>query len=355
MNKIQIAGFTALTLLGSLSSIQAAEATTDPVGYMSTPCPLGSDTLVTVPFAGELAYPGAVLGTPIQIDETLTIDVSGTPFIADEYNTLYMLRVTSGASEGDVFQITGTTASSIDIDLNGATPTIVDTTTFRIVKFWTLSTLVPPATQTTVDPAASAFATLNHTLILLPSSGNGINLSSGSSHYILSGQWNIVGGGDSSDTLLWPGSHFTIRHNAGVTVPTIYTPAGTVDTGKIIIPLNSLQASDQDNYVSIPRPIDITIADLGLTTTGTPAVFEPKNGAFDSTFDQIIVFDNTDENQNKSASATYFYNNDSSQWEKFGSSADAGTDIIPAASGIIIRKTASTVDQTVLWTNTPTY
>ena len=118
---------------------------------------------------------------------------------------------------------------------------------------------------------------------------------------------------------------------------TTLTALGSVLTKNTTIPLFTRVGAttvQQDNFVSVIRPIDVKLNDLGLITSGA---FLSSPSAVNR-IDQLFVFDNTVAATNKSPSATYFYFNGA--WRKFGQplTTDFGNDTIATGSGFVIRK-----------------
>ncbi|GAA5494534.1 hypothetical protein Rhal01_00696 [Rubritalea halochordaticola] len=345
-----------------LTFMAHGQATTAAVGYNTVTCPVNSDTIVSVPFLNtsdsiSTTVSGAPSGTTYT---TFTLaNVSG--LTTDQYADMYYVRFTSGQLEGEIFQITGNSATTVTIDTldgSGATTTkIEDGNKFTIYKFWTLDTLFPPSTQNTIIPAPSSLLALSQTKLMLPPvNADGVNNPPSRTFYILSGQWREFGSPDNAgDTLLWPDTYFVIRHSSNAPEATTYRPSGQVDSTNFVIPLRSRAGGSQDNYVAIPRPIAVKVKDLGLTTSGDNKSFEARDSTFDTKYDRILVFDNNAALINKAASATYFYDATDSRWEKFGIDADAGDDLIQPSAGLIIRKASTTTDETVFWKNNPTY
>ncbi|MGZ4963085.1 MAG: TIGR02597 family protein, partial [Limisphaerales bacterium] len=69
--------------------------------------------------------------------------------------------------------------------------------------------------------------------------------------------------------------------------------------------------------------------------------------------DELLTFDNTVANRNKSASAVYYYW--SGAWRQVGAGANnvGSNAVLGAGTGVIIRK--ATNSSTVVWTNAPNY
>ncbi|SHK07237.1 TIGR02597 family protein [Rubritalea squalenifaciens DSM 18772] len=349
-----------------LTFMAHGQATTAAVGYNTVTCLPNSDTIVSVPFLNTTdSISTTVSGSPSGSGSSATFTMANVSGLTtDQYSNLYYVRFTSGQLEGEIYQITGNTATTVTIDTldaSGATRTMIeDGNKFTIYKFWTLGTLFPPSTQATLVPAPSVFAGTANSSIQLPDfDAIGTNKNPKRKFYIFNDQWNEVGkSGSANDTILWPDRHFIIRHTAGVTNPTTYRPTGTVMFGDSVIPLSVNDTSSQDNFVAIPRPIDVKIKDLGFITSGAEKNFEPRDSGFDGIFDQIFVFDNSDPNtQNRNPESRYYFDGPTQTWKKFvssGDSGDVGDEVISPSQGIVIRKAKGT-NGVVFWTNPSTY
>jgi uncharacterized protein (TIGR02597 family) len=147
--------------------------------------------------------------------------------------------------------------------------------------------------------------------------------------------------------------------NSAPTLP-LY-PAGAVLTKKFAVPLVAPSGGSpgQDKAVCMVRPVDVTLANTGLS---------PSDGSFVATTDtndykdSLLVYDNTQGALNKTPSAIYFYSNNVNStsgnvgWRLVGDNTTPhDNDLITAGNGFIVRKAASGGGQTVVWTNAPTY
>jgi len=158
-----------------------------------------------------------------------------------------------------------------------------------------------------------------------------------------------------NDTPVLPDSYIIVRNPSTSADGLRLTVAGSVSLEPISIPLDSALTVN-DNYVSISRPLDITLNNLGLVVTGnlSASAFTPSVGTSGSSRrDQLMVFNNSSTGFNKSASATYYYlsTNSTSGWRATSdSTTDAGNTVLPAGSAILIRKYQGSAS-TKFWTN----
>lgn len=157
--------------------------------------------------------------------------------------------------------------------------------------------------------------------------------------FFYNGAWRQIGRPvteNHNDDLLVPNSCFVIRNPASVASATTLPLTGNLQTGIQLVPLTA-QSDSWQGLVSVSRPTDVKLNDLGLIASGA---FVPSASA-SQLKDQLLVFDNTQTGLNKSASAAYFQYNGA--WRKVGQpvTSDFGSDVIPSGSGVLIRKSPS--------------
>ena len=340
----------------SFAEFAAAQATvaTDPVGFASVQCLANSDTFVSVPFSRPPEFVGSA-----QAVSGNTFTVSGSPWTANQFvyaagsqPKTYFLLIGSGAKEGSYYTITSNGANTVTVDLEGEDISAVQAgAQILVVPYATLASVFPPSdANVSFSPSPNQFN--RQTQILIPNyNGTGINLSTSATYYFLNGAWRKFGSATSenfNDQPFLNNGYFIVRNAA---TATSLSNAGSVLMEKTTVPLVTRTNTQQDNFVSVIRPIDVKLNDLGLISSGA---FAASPSSFNRV-DQLFVFDNSAVGINKSASATYYYFNNA--WRKFGQSPaiDAGTDVIPASSGFMIRKGATASGATVYWQNSPTY
>jgi uncharacterized protein (TIGR02597 family) len=168
-------------------------------------------------------------------------------------------------------------------------------------------------------------------------------------YYYNSGVWKLVGQGniDHGYDTIEQNLCFIVRQNVGTT--TTATFIGSVLTAKLAIPLTTSTTASVDNYVGLSRPALVSLADSQLFSSGAFAA-SPLPG---SHTDELLTFDNSVAQRNKSASAVYYFWNNA--WRRVGAgSADVGsTPIFVPGTGVIIRKATNAVAP--VWINSPNY
>lgn len=337
------------------ASAFAQSVTTDPVGFTTTTCLANSDTYVGVPFTRPPDFVGAIQGVSGN-----TITVSGNPWTANQFvggaqPKFFVLigpHSSTNPKEGNNYSITGNGTNTLTLDLEGESIAAVQPQTqILVIAYPTLISVFPAAdANVSFVPSASAFN--RQTEILVPNyGGTGVNLSSAATYFFFNGAWRKFGQPNTTsfnDDPFVNSGYFVVRNKG---TQSKLTTLGSVLTKKATVPLLTRQAGSQDNFVSLIRPVDVKLNDLGLITSGA---FTTSPSQFNRV-DELFVFNNAAAQVNKSASATYYYRNNA--WRKFGADANAdfGNDTIPTGAGFIIRKGATVDGATKFWQNSPTY
>lgn len=351
--------FCLAALLAGLSSLSAQSVVTDPVGFTSTACAANSDTFLSTSFTRPPEFTGAVQSVSGNV-----ITVSGSPgWTANQFvhvagtqpKTYFVLigpHASTNPNEGRIYTISANGTNALTVNLNGdSIGSVQASTQILVVPYFTLGTLFPVGdANVSFIPSPSVFNL--QTQILIPDySGTGINRSAPTSYYFLTGAWRKFGNDpaeDHSDDVLLPSAYFILRNpSTGTTL----TSLGSVLVKKQTNSIATLTSGQQDNFVAITRPINVSLDNLGLISSGA---FASSSSVF-NLIDQLFVFNNSAAGINKSASATYYYMN--GHWRKFGQdpAVDFGADIIAAGTGFVIRKGATVDGATQFWVNAPTY
>ncbi len=351
--------FTALAVLAASGISRAETALSNPSGYTTIVCPANSDTVVGLPLRTSADFAAALSSVPAVSGGNATLTVGDG--LSGSFGNTHYVKFSSGSEVGNFFPVVSNNSTSLTVSLNGGAITATQGDRFEVIKFWTLGELFNP-TEATTDPVTTPNAVVastnvlgsgRRTEILLPDQvSRGINLAPSSIFFIQGGAWRKVGvSGDFSATQLWPDAYFVIRHTAAVTQGTKYIATGQVEMSSILVPLTTRTNGKQDNFVGIPRPVDVKLDDLGLK--GSPAFTSSTNVLGSGRRDELLLFDNTTVGKNKAAATIYFVID--SQWRKVGSADNAGQDVVPAGTGFIIRKHPRTNGDTVFWRNTAPY
>jgi uncharacterized protein (TIGR02597 family) len=342
----------ALTSL-ALSGVNAqTTATTDPVGFMTLDLPVGSDTVVAAPLTKAPAFQGAVSSRA-----GFTLTISGAT-LGDLTSLPHYVQANAGNQAGIIFDVASNTSSTITLVDNGITPSGLDAgAQFKVVPYWTLGQLFPATDQgVSFTPSATTTGPARRTQILVPNvTGTGINRAASATYYFVTNSyWRSTTGGTNNfnNIPLLPDSYFIVRNTTNSASGLKLTVAGNVNTTAMTVQLDSVGSTQNDNYVSLGRPVDITLNNLGLITSGA---FQPSASATGpARRDQLLVFNNASIGFNKAASATYYYltNSTTQGWRSTTTGTnDAGNTVIPAAVGYVIRKATNNGTGSTFWTN----
>ena len=352
----------------SASSAQAATASSGALGYTTVTCLWESDTLCSA--AGVTEKPDFV-GKLNGVPSGSTIQVSGSPAWADDqFNDTHYVRFVTGVKGGRYYPVTDTlNGNELVLDLGGDSLSgVVATDSVKLVKFWTLGTLFPLATQDTIIESANNLGFNRNTEILFPDlTTEGVDLSASSKYFLVTGVgWrdaDMLAGAD--DVIVLPDMYFIVRHRAapvgtpGGVLGTTFVPMGTVEEGATTIPLSTLDANggggSQDNAVAISRPVAVALKDSDLISSG--AFLGSLNNFGFNRRDELLVFDldvdtidPEDSGVDRSSVAKYFYNTTAGTWIDADTLANANdTKVFQPGSGVLIRKYEVSGGVTSFW------
>jgi hypothetical protein len=213
-----------------------------------------------------------------------------------------------------------------------------------VVPNWTLNTVFPASDQNiSFTPTLSTAA--YKTQVRVPdTSASGVNVPS-ATYYFSDNAWRLVGDekSDRGDDPLLPDSYFVVRNlNGAPTLPLV--SKGSVLLNKLAVPLMTGTNSQQDNPVSLLRPVDVALNATGLNRA---------DGSFGAN-DQLLLFNNSEPGYDK-APAIYYVDGvvQAGPWRRLNDAtvSDRGGDIIPAGAGFIVRKAPTADGRTAFWTN----
>lgn len=283
------------------------------------------------------------------------ISLKGSPgFSANELTTHphWLFSRSATGPEGRHFRIVGHGADTVDVsaaaaDLNGMTTD----GEISVIPAWTLNSLLPAATQTTLHPSTGPLASERGSeLLFFDNTTVGTTLAPTRRFYVTASGWFEAGTfAAAGSTVINPGQAFLIRHPAGVDATT-FVPNQQVYGAKVTLSVPVADLEARDTMLALPRPVSLTLAQLDFA----PADFvESASNAPVDRKDQLLVFDNSQAQRNKLPSATYYRN--AGQWLRDGNNAVSDTVVIEPSAGLLIRKAAGGADSVVLWKNAPTY
>ncbi|MFH1500274.1 MAG: TIGR02597 family protein [Verrucomicrobiota bacterium] len=342
----------AALLTVALTPLSAQSVTTTPVGAVSMEALANSDTLLTTTLVRPSVYQGTVTNI-----EGNNLTLSGFSFadgdlqyqVGVQSNTYY-LHVISGEKAGHYSTVIANNGSAVTLEFeDDIISGLAQGDSVVIRPYWTLGTLFPA-----VDAGKSFIASTNNfgagrrTEILFPNVvGAGINKSTSVIYYFNS-YWRMAGNvaPNRDDVIVPPDTYFTIRNNNG-SDSTDLTTVGEVDAHPFVVSIAKYASSQTDNPVSMIRPVEMKLGELGLDD-----VFVPSTNNFSSgRGDELLVYDSSTAVKNRSATSIYFFNG---FWRRAGNvGVNQNETLIPAGAALVIRKQKATVNDVEDWVIPP--
>jgi len=339
-------------------NLRAAEVFSPVFGFLKFDCPANSDTVVSAPFHRAPRWAGRAAGSPTdQGGGTARLSLKDSPsFTAGELTStphfLYC-RDTSGAHQGRHFRIVTHGASTIDVTASLAELGSLTTDGLvSVIPAWTLETLFPPGTQTTLHASTGPLATDRVSeLLFFDTTTAGTSLAPSRRFYVTATGWFEAGTFVSAgNTVIEPGQAFLIRHPAGVAM-TSFVPNQQVYGGLVTTAVRVSTEMARDTMVALPRPVAMTLDQLDF---GPGQFVESNSTAPADRKDQLLVFDNAEALRNKQPDATFFRSG--GQWVRDAVGFPPGGQVtIEPSAGLLLRKASGANNTPVLWVNSPTY
>ena len=330
--------------------LYSASRASDVGGFLTIDLLGNSDSYISHAFvrpAAAVTLVGSITANAITASDAPGWTPNQFVYTSGSQSNTYYIRFTSGAAEGRIYPITANSANTITLNIGtGTLAAAQQGDAFSIEPYWTLGTAFPNGSGIFTSPTPGN----RFTEILLPPTNSGVNLSASAICYFNAGICKEVGLGSASenDLVLPLNSQFIVRHNVATNSTMICT--GVVAASKLVVPLQAGAITAQDNYVSLVRPLPITLNNSGLISSGAFSA-SPLPG---NRTDELLYFDNDMPARNKSATAVYYYWNNA--WRQVGvGTTDVGsTSVFGAGSSAIIRKATNNVSS-VSWTNVPNW
>jgi uncharacterized protein (TIGR02597 family) len=340
----------AIIVVARASAVAQSTVTTDPVGFTATSCLANSDTYVGVPFTRPPEFIGTVQSVSGNV---LTINgISGWSnnqfaYAASSQSKHYYLLIGSGGAtntkEGHIFPVAANGSNTLTVDTTAENLTgVTANTQIVLIPYWTPATVFP-ASDAGVSFTPTSSPPTYQTLLRIPNySAPGINQPYAAEYYFNNGSWQRVSpAGVGDDDPLLPDSYFVVRNvNGAPTLP--LTTLGSIMMKKVSVPLLTASNQQQDNPVTMIRPVDTTLDSNGLAPIDTSFL----QG------DQLLLFDNTQQQIGKQPSKTYTFDDG---WRLVGDTADHSKDIVPAGSAMLVRKASTRSGQAIYWSNSAPY
>ena len=344
----------AVACIGGPSLLAQTTVTTDPVGLTSTSCLGNSDTYLGIPFTRPPEFTGTV-----QSANANTLTINGAPgwannqfvYAAGTQSKHYYVLIGNGGAtnpkEGHNYAVmsNGSSTLTVDTSLDNLIG-VVANTRVTLIPYWTPATIFPSGDAGVSFTATTSPPTYKTELLIPNTSSAGINLSPAATYFFINNGpnvgWRLEGDNstDHGDDPLLPDSYFIVRNSNGA--PTLpLTAAGSILMSKLAVPILASASQQQDNPVTMIRPVDTTLGSNGLAPVDTSFL----QG------DQLLLFDNTEQRIGKQPSKIYTFNDG---WRLSSDNLDHSKDIVPAGSAMLVRRAAKS-GATIYWVNTPTY
>jgi uncharacterized protein (TIGR02597 family) len=331
--------------------ISAQTIATEAVGFTTNTVLGNSDTHISPPFVRPPKFVGG-----IQSVSGNTITVSGSPFTPSEFvyngssqrNHYYALigpGPSANPKEGHTYPIVANSANTLTVQLSQddlvGIPANAQVT---VIPNWSLATVFPPSDQNVSFTPTTSVPTYKTQILVPDTTAAGTNLPN-SAYYFSNNAWRLVGdeNTDRGDDPLLPDSYFIVRNlNGAPTLPLV--TLGTVLTQKVTVPLMTSTSSQQDNPVSLLRPLDVSLNATGLNRT---------DGSFTPN-DRLLLFNNAVAGYDKQP-AVYYVDasapNGPWRLQNDGTFSDRGGDLIPSGTGFVVRKAPTQNGLPAFWTN----
>lgn len=322
--------FPLLAVLASACALPASAAVSDIVGYVSNLAKSGSDTTIS-PVLQQTAI---TRGEILEIPATNQLKIKNASWTVDEFGIrINYVKINSGDREGVWATITGNTTDTLTVEFvvqdfgDTVGDRVVIGDTIEIIPFWTLGTFI--STSNLPDGSKALF---------FSTSEPGSNQSATSIFTYYEGFGWYKGSNNVDGTRIFPDESFLLRLPVGANDFEM-TQTGNVSNSKFRAVLDNVKASDQDIRFTTGTPVPVALGDfmnLGAAADG----------------DKVLIFDNAEVSQNKSAISILTYYNGFG-WYKGSTDANA-TELNPG-QGFVYRKAAANANEPIVIEYKPTY
>lgn len=331
-----LAGLLAIALLGTAGSVKADEVYSQIVGAIAIDVPAESDLVLSFPFKRSASFRGSVASSDPSV---LTLD--NASFTANEFSSGFYVFIEEDSANSDNkigrrYNVTANTDTTVTVDAGGDDLSSLVDAVISVREHWTLSSAFPSGFGFVQETQPGL---RNIELIVPDAASVGGGLAVSKLYYFYDGAWRELSqpmGDSADDAVLAPGASFVVRNNSEEEVRSYFF--GEVVDAPLAIPVVSNVSEEVDNFVSLERPLAITLDELiGDSGLGIEDVL--------GTGDQLLVY-GMGTGQNKVPTA---YEYVGGQWQVVGDTADAGSIEIQAEQGIAIKRAAGNGSGT--WVN----
>lgn len=308
-----------------------------PVGGQRKSAAANTDTLVSPTFVRPAIWRGTTAsasGSTIVLSDAPAWE--GGSFSA--FGKPTYVRFTSGPLKGHYFTVTACSGSTLTVDSAGFNLSqAANGDGAEVAPYWTLITLFPASAAGTSFIASPNAISRQTELLFFDATQTGINRAASSIYYFSNGAWRKTGAAvvtSFNDTVIYPDTYFLMRNKAGATT---ITHVGRVQDGALGTVIVAASSTENDNFLALSFPADVTLDQSGLANgafTATTTPFQRK--------DTLLWFNPENTGINNAASAVYYYYNGA--WRKVGSpiTTDFGSTVkLNAGSGFIVRKASA--------------
>ena len=278
----------AASLAASASFAQDNAVTSDVVGYLSTTCLGGSDTIVSLPLHKTSVATTTVTSVN---SESSQITVALSTMTADQYKDSHYIRFGEGAGlEGAKFTVSANTSDTLTLDpvsgYNLSSVAVDDV--LELIPHITLSELF--ASVDSIPDQTEVFYFNNAV--------SGINKSTSGGYIYDAGDWYDASTYDAAaNAVIYPDDTYIVRVQGNSANDFKLTLPGSVPDVGHSFAITTPSAGPSDNLVSPQIPAATEIATLFPNATQN---------------DEILIFDNSVRAINKSSSGGYIY--DAGAW-----------------------------------------
>lgn len=324
-------------------SVHAETIALDPAGFSVITCRGGSDTHLTVPFRRSVEFQGEIASNLRQHNNGwISFRVAGTPAFANNEFTAkphYVLFVGDSETSGRHFNIATLNSHSLFIEPDSAELSDFSVgDKFQVIAHWTLRTLFPQGNEAIHLSSGDLVHERGTEILFFDQVSAGTDLAPTRVFFETSVNWKEVtpNFSNANNVVIPPGQSFVIRHPQG-SQDTRLAAAPWVETNEKSYALRSNADRSTDNHLGSIRPYALKLSELGLEPS---AFVESASTSAQNRKDELLVFDSSNVERNRSPSAIYFRVN--GQWRKVQSgfpSSDNAT--IPPGAALVVRKAPS--------------
>lgn len=338
--------------------LRAEESASDVIGVTRILCAAGADTVVGVPFERFPVFDSTLREATVTAGPIATLTpVLEAPFANNRFGgeSHYLRFVGGGSLSGAWFEIVGNTTDKISIRTRGLDLSLaVVGDAFEVIPYWTLDSLFPPESQTTLHVSSGKLPPQRRSMVLLAdTTREGIRLAPDRIFFLTEEGWfrSSRGMPPAGGQILKPGEVLAIRHPAGVAA-TWFRSREQVLRGRHWEFLRTRTDGPQDNAVALVRALPLALEDLGLTSE---AFVSSESTAPADRRDELHLYENLTQVVNRIPTKIFFKVGDDWREDNGTTYPVANLAEVPIGVALVIRKAPTADGATAVWINPPTY